>query len=157
MSSAVRKSKKAFWPCWWKWSRQVILTGYENHDVISCEFYSYSPITKPLIPVILSTDLQRVLGSKPVFSKLCDRPSVSLRVKLDTCLLRNYQPISHHFLIGSHTETPTQWSHKSASRGSVGSSTLDINLAAGLPSYFSEAVRRKPQVKAWSSAQEVSV
>lgn len=62
------------------------------------------------------------------------RSSVAPQVWLDACLPRNYRPISHHFLIASHTATPTQWSHKSASRGSVGSSTLDMKLAASLPS-----------------------
>lgn len=81
-------------------------------------------------------------GSRRIFSSLCDHLS-SLRVWLDACLLRNYRPISHHFLIASHAATPTQWSHKSASRGSVGSSTLDMKLAVSLPSDLWEAVHRK--------------
>lgn len=91
---------------------------------------------------------------KAINARVCDpvaQPAVNLGVKthlfwspvdhlsplqvwLDACLPRNYRPISHHFLIASHTATPTQWSHKSASRGSVGSSTLDMKLAASLPS-----------------------
>lgn len=86
---------------------------------------------------------RRVLWWKPVFASRCRQLS-PLRVCLDACLLRNYRPISHRFLIASHTATPTQWSHKSASRGSVGSSALDVKLAAiHLPPQFSEAFHRK--------------
>lgn len=73
--------------------------------------------------------------------------SVPLPVRLVGCSQRNHQPILHHFQIRSHTKPPTWWSHKSGGRGSVGSSTLDINLAASLLSTVYSALLRAPQTK----------